>query len=410
MRCSLRRVLSILTGCATVLFSLQPALAQQAARPPVGYARPPFHVHGNTALGPNGLSPPQIRHFYGIDQLTQGSLGSGQVIAIVDAYDNPYAESSLKVFDDTFGLPACTTNNGCFSKIYSGISGHRLRADPGWALESSLDIEWAHAIAPQAKIVLIEAASNSFQDLMNAVAMAVTPKPHGVGANIVAMSWGGPEFLSETQYDGQFTSANGVSFVAASGDGGAAVEYPAASPYVLAVGGTSITADAAGNYLGEKAWSGSGGGQSAYEPEPTYQSNYNVPSDSIGARAVPDVAYSADPASGFAVYDAYGYQGQSGWFVVGGTSAGVPQWSGLLAIANGVRVANGKTTLNAVNALNRLMYGVAATAYTANYHDILSGTNGSCGALCTAQTGYDYVTGLGSPIANNLVGAFVNAP
>lgn len=188
------------------------------------------------------------------------------------------------------------------------------------------------------------------------------------------------------------------------------VDYPAASPYVLAVGGTSISADASGNYLGEKAWSGSGGGQSAYEPEPAYQSNYHIPNDSIGARAVPDVAYSADPASGFAVYDAYGYQGQSGWFVVGGTSAGAPQWSGLLAIANGVRVANGKTTLNAVSAMNKVVYGAASAAYTANYRDILSGTNGSCGALCTAQPGYDYVTGLGSPIANNLVGTFINAP
>jgi len=410
MQRSFRCVLSILIGSAAVLSGLQMTLAQQSARPPVGYARPPFHVHGNTTLGPNGLSPQQIRHFYGVDQLAPGSQGRGQVIAIVDAYDNPDAESSLKVFDDTFGLPPCTSSNGCFSKLYSGVIGHRLRADPGWALESSLDIEWAHAIAPQAKIVLVEAASNSFQDLMNAVATAVAPKPHGAGANIVAMSWGGPEFLSETQYDGQFTSANGVSFVAASGDGGTAVDYPAASPYVLAVGGTSITSDAGGNYLGEKAWAGSGGGQSAYEPEPTYQSNYNVPGDSIGARAVPDVAYSADPASGFAVYDAYGYQGQSGWFVVGGTSAGTPQWSGLLAIANAVRVANGKTTLNAVSPLNRLIYGVGATAYAANYHDIVSGTNGSCGALCTAQTGYDYVTGFGSPVANTLVGTLINAP
>lgn len=410
MQSSFRPVASILIGCAAAFFGAQPVLAQQSARPPVGYTRPPFHVHGNTALGPNGLSPQQIRRFYGIDQLPQGGQGSGQVIAIVDAYDNPDAESSLKVFDNTFGLPACTTGNGCFSKLYSGVSKHRLRADPGWALESSLDVEWAHAIAPQAKIVLVEAASNSFQDLMSAVAMAVAPKPRGAGANVVAMSWGGPEFLSETQYDGQFISANGVSFVAASGDGGATVDYPAASPYVLAVGGTSISVDASGNYLGEKAWSGSGGGQSAYEAEPAYQSSFAIPGDSIGARGVPDVAYSADPASGFAVYDAYGYQGQTGWFVVGGTSAGAPQWSGLLAIANGVRVANGKTTLNAVSTINGMVYGAGATAAATNYHDILSGTNGSCGTLCTAVPGYDYVTGLGSPLANNLVGTLINAP
>jgi subtilase family serine protease len=388
----------------------QGAFAQASGRPPVGYARPPFHVHSNATQGPSGLSPAQIRHFYGLDRLSSSEQGGGQIIAIVDAYDNPDAESNLKVFDSTFGLPPCTTSNGCFSKVYSGTSARLIRADSGWALESSLDIEWAHAIAPQAKIVLVEAVSNSFADLMAAVAIAIAPQPRGVGASVVSMSWGGTEFLSETQYDGQFSSANGVSFVAASGDAGATVEYPAASPYVLAVGGTSIGTDASGDYLGEQAWSGSGGGRSAYEAEPSYQSNYPIPNDAVGARGIPDVAFGADPATGFAVYDAYTYQGQRGWFVVGGTSAGAPQWSGMLAIANGVRVANGKTTLNAVGSVNRVLYNVAATAYSANFHDIAAGTNGTCGVLCTAVPGYDYVTGLGSPVADSLVAALINAP
>ena len=409
MPCSLRHLLRISIGCAAALVSAWPAIAE-TGRPPVGYARAPFHAHGNATVAPKGVSPKQIRHFYGVDQLPNGAQGSGQVIAIVDAYDNPDAASNLKVFDETFALPACTSRNGCFSKIGSGVAVQRLRTDPGWALESSLDVEWAHAIAPQAKIVLVEAPSNSFSDLMGAVATALAPAPRGAAANIVVMSWGGTEFFSETQYDGLFASANGVSFVAASGDGGATVDYPAASPYVLAVGGTSITTDASGNYLGETAWTGSGGGQSAYEAEPTYQSTYGLPNDSIGARGVPDVAYSADPASGFAVYDAYGYQGQRGWFVVGGTSAGAPQWSGLLAIANSVRVSNGKTTLNAVNAINAALYTIAGAAYTTDYHDIASGTNGLCGALCTAVSGYDYVTGLGSPAAYHLVGALIDAP
>lgn len=407
---SLTRISPILVGCAIAGSGAQPVFAQQSGRPPVGYARPPFHMHAHTTLAPSGLSPQQIRHFYGIDQLPQSMQGSGQVIAIVDAYDNPDAESNLRVFNRAFGLPACTTANGCFSKIYSGGTAQRLRADPGWALESSLDIEWAHAIAPQAKIVLVEAASNSFSDLMSAVSQAIAPRPQGAGANIVTMSWGGTEFFSETQYDGQFASANGVSFVAASGDSGATVEYPAASPYVLAVGGTSISTDASGSYLGETAWSGSGGGQSVYESAPSYQSNYPIPSDSIGARGVPDVAYSADPTSGFAVYDAYGYQGQRGWFVVGGTSAGAPQWSGLLAIANSARVLNAKSTLNAVSAINALLYRIASTSYATTYRDIISGTNGSCGVLCTAAAGYDYVTGLGSPVATPLVGALIDAP
>ncbi len=179
------------------------------------------------------------------------------------------------------------------------------QGDPLWALESSLDVQWAHAIAPNARIVLVEAASSSLDDLMSAIAIALAtrPAPGGLGAKVVSISWRSPELLSETQYDGKFASANGVSFVAASGDGGNGVDYPAASPYVLSVSGTSIATDVSGAYAAETAWAGSGGGQSAVEPEPTYQSNFGMPSDSLGLPGVPGVAYDADPASGFAVYD-----------------------------------------------------------------------------------------------------------
>lgn len=367
-------------------------------RPPLGYARPPIHVKGYATRGPQGLTPAQTRHAYGFDQLT--NQGLNQIIGIVDAYDDPNIESDLGVFDTTFGLPVCATSNGCFQKIYA--SGIQPNLNSGWALEMSLDVEWAHAIAPQAKILLVEAASNSFTDLLQAVDVAVQN-----GASVVSMSWGGGESLLETIFDTHF-AVNGVTFVASSGDSGSGVEYPAASPDVVGVGGTTLNVDSSGNYISETAWSGSGGGQSAYENEPSYQASYPIPNDPNGVRGVPDVAYDADPNTGFPVYDSIRYKGQKGWFQVGGTSAGAPQWSALLAIANSIRVASGKGTLSATG--NAVYAVAAASVYNTNFHDITSGSNGSCGVLCTATPGYDYVTGLGSPQANNIIPALVAQP
>ena len=344
------------------------------------------HVRGNATTSPTGLTPSQVRHAYGFDLIS--NLGAGQTIGIVDAYDDPNIESDLGVFSSKFSLPACTTSNGCFRKIYA--SGSKPKTSSGWALEISLDVEWAHAIAPQAKIILVEAASNSFANLLTAVDQAVAN-----GASVVSMSWGGGEFSSETSSDVHF-AVNNVTFTASSGDSGNGVEYPAASPDVVAVGGTTLRVDSSGNYLSETAWSGSGGGQSALETEPAYQASYPIPSDLNGKRGVPDVAYDGDPNTGFPVYDTVRYSGQSGWFQVGGTSAGAPQWAALFAIANSMRVAAGKGTLSSTN---NPVYAVAAAAsYSTNFHDITSGTNGTCGVpVCTATTGYDYVTGLGSP-------------
>ncbi|HEF5178512.1 TPA: S53 family peptidase [Burkholderia cenocepacia] len=409
-RASFARALRMLVVSASVALLCGVSFAQSSPRAPRGFARPPLHLHGAAKRNPAGLSPQQIRRFYGFDQLpARGYGGDDQVVAIVDAYDNPNVEADLRTFSRTFGLPPCASPR-CFTKVYATADKRPPPPDALWALESSLDVQWAHAIAPNARIVLVEAASSSLDDLMSAIALATSPAPGGVGAKVVSISWGSGEFLAETQFDGQFASANGVSFVAASGDGGNGIDYPAASPYVLSVGGTSIATDASGAYAGETAWAGSGGRQSAVETEPTYQSNFRIPSDSLGLRGLPDVAYDADPASGFAVYDSYGYAGQGGWFVVGGTSAGAPQWSALIAIANSLRIAHGKTTLNAVSALQTVLYGLAASAYAANFHDIVSGSNGACGALCTATTGYDYVTGLGRPMAANLVQALIAAP
>jgi subtilase family serine protease len=366
-------------------------------RPPAGYARPPIHLKGtNATTGPRGMSPSATRVAYGFNIIP--NQGAGQTIAIVDAYDDPNIESDLGVFDNQFGLTACTTNNGCFSKVYA--QGSRPSTNAGWALEISLDVEWAHAIAPQAKIVLVEAASNSFANLMQGVDVAV-----GKGASVVSMSFGGGEFSGEALNDTHF-AVNGVTFTASSGDSGNGVEYPAASPGIVAVGGTTLTTRGA-TYVSESAWSGSGGGQSTMENEPSYQINYSIPNNSNHWRGVPDVAYDANPNTGFAVYDTVRYQGQSGWFQVGGTSAGSPQWAALFAIANSMRASVGKSNLSGTNSA---VYGVATASLSSNFHDIASGTNGTCGTLCTAVTGYDYVTGLGSPQANNIIQALANLP
>ncbi len=349
------------------------------------------HVDGyafplNRAISPSsatvvGLTPTQIRQFYGFNLLpcsfsgTFGSstlCGNGQTIGIVDAFFDPNIQSDLNTFDTQFGLPDCNTSNGCFTVATPQGIQH---TDRGWALEVSLDVEWAHAIAPGAKILLVESKTNSFANLFGAVDYA------SARANQVSMSWGGSEFSSEASNDFHF-QVTGVTFFASSGDGGHGLIYPSASPFVVSVGGTTLNIDRFGNLVSETAWSGSGGGISAFESEPSYQTNYPIPSTG-GLRGNPDVSYDADPASGVAVFDSLGDQGFKDWIQVGGTSAGSPQWAALGAIVNAGRTSK--------------------TAYSTNFRDITSGTNGSCGSVCTAGTNYDFVTGLGSPLANAIV-------
>ncbi len=358
-------------------------------------AHPPIHVRGGaTATYQSGYQPLQLRHAYGFDQLSCSApgaspCGTGQSIAIVDAFDDPTAESDLGTFDTQFGLLACTSSNGCFTKATpQGLP----KTNSGWALEISLDIQWAHAMAPGAKILLVESANNTLSSLLSAVDYAV-----GQGAHVVSMSWGGSEFSSETGYDYHF-NVSGVTFTAASGDNGTGTLYPAVSSNVTGVGGTTLPLDGAGNLTGaETAWSGSGGGISLYETQPSYQASYGISSN--GMRGSPDTSYDADPNTGVAVYDSTPYFGQTGWFVVGGTSAGAPQWAALTAIANSLR----STPLSGTN--SALYQAATGTAYATNYRDITSGTNGTCGTICTAGPGYDFVTGLGSPLANALVPA-----
>jgi subtilase family serine protease len=403
----LRKSARSLTLLAAALIFGQPLPAQQllpslprlteGGDNPVSFMRPHFSIDPSTPSTQSGppssaFSPAQIRHAYGFDQVA--NQGAGQIIGIVDAYDDANAESDLGVFSTQFGLPACTTSNGCFRKVYS--NGKKPAANPNWAVEISLDIEWAHAIAPKATILLVEAPSNSLSDLVNGVNSAVKN-----GASAVSMSWTASEFSGETSMDKNFVS-NGVTFLAASGDAGTGTAYPAASPDVVGVGGTSLYLNADGSYQGETAWSGSGGGLSGFEREPSFQAQFAIPDDSRGYRGAPDVSYNANPGTGYAVYDSIGLSGYAGWFQVGGTSAGTPQWAALIAIGNSMRVAARKSNLSSTNTT---LYSLAKTAMTSDFRAVTQGENGTCGTICTASAGYDYVTGLGTPQAITLINA-----
>ncbi len=355
-----------------------------------------------SSRAPSGYSPSQIRRAYEIDELRV--TGKGQIIAIVNAFHYPTAAADLSKFIKTFGLrqmyglpgrAPCTVAAGphpCFEVVYA--QGEQPDFDEGWAFESAIDTQWAHAIAPGADILLVETPSNQLFDMLLGVDFAVSQ-----GASVVSMSWGVSEIAAEMLFDHHFDHA-GVVFVAGSGDTGNPGMYPAASPFVVAVGGTKLFLDRYGNRIkAETAWSGSGGGISIAEPEPSYQFTFPIP-NTFGFRGYPDVAYLADPATGIAVYDSAGYLGHTGWFITGGTSIGAPQWAGLIALANQLRHGQ---NLSSNDVINSPLYDAALADYRENYFDIRSGSNGSCGAVCKATKGYDFVTGLGSPRAEGLV-------
>jgi len=325
-------------------------------------------AHGNpyASTSPTGLAPATIKSVYGFP--TSGTAGAGKTIAIVDAYDDPTAETDLGIFSSQYGLPTCTTANSCFSKVnQTGGTASYPRKDAGWALEISLDVQWAHAIAPGAKILLVEASSNSFANLLAAEDYA---KTH---ADYVSNSWGASEFSGESSYDSHFVQS-GVGFFVSSGDAGLPAEYPSASPNVISVGGTTLHFSG-GSFTSETGWSSGGGGCSSYETATSAQSAFSGYGQAgcAGKRATPDVSLDADPASGVSVYDSTRYQGQQGWFTIGGTSASSPMWAGRAAVAGAV-----------VNAA--YVYGNTIT-----YRDITAGNNG---APCLV--GFDLCSGRGS--------------
>ena len=338
--------------------------------------RPMLAAEPNTtgASMPRGESPASIRAVYNLP-----SSGGAGTIAIVDAYDAPTAEHDLAVFSSTYGLPACTTANGCFRKVYA--SGVKPALNCGWAQETSLDIEWAHAMAPMAKIVLVEAASNYSTDLFRAVDLASSiVSPGGKGFGEVSMSWGFGEFSGENTFDSHF-NRSGVVFVASSGDVGGVRQYPATSPLVVAAGGTTVQRDGTGHFVGEYAWSGSGGGPSTYELRPQYQ---NALVTMVGSRrGTPDISFNANPYSGVAVYDSTACQGLAGWLIFGGTSVSAPALAGVVNLAGHFYQSSS------------LELGVVYSHLgTTAFRDVTLGRAGTF----SAARGWDFVTGVGSSV------------
>ncbi|WP_162500705.1 S53 family peptidase [Streptomyces gilvosporeus] len=361
----------------------------KAHRTPSGRMSP-FTTGSPTTMG---FVPSDLRSAYNLG----GTSGSGRTVAIVDAMDDPNAESDLAAYRSAYGLPSCTTANGCFHKVNQrGQASPMPSGDYGWAEEISLDLDMVSATCPSCHILLVEANSANVPDLMTAEDTAATTS----GVVSVSNSWGGSEDNTITSVDSHFNHP-GVAITASSGDSGYGVFWPASSPYVTAVGGTSLSKASNSRGWTETAWSGAGSGCSAYEAKPSWQHD-----SGCAKRTVADVAAVADPHTGVAVYDTYNScggamlcdtrlqlglaQGADGWVEVGGTSVSSPIIASVYALAgNTSSVANGSYPYSHTSAL----------------HDVTSGSNGFCGGsyLCTGGPGYDGPTGLGTP---NGTGAF----
>ncbi len=328
----------------------------------------------NTA--PAGFGAPALQAAYNLPSAT---AGAGQTVAVVDAYDDPNAEADLNAYRAQYGLSACTTANGCFTKVnQQGASSPLPSPNSGWAVEISLDLDMVSAVCPQCHILLVEAISSLTTDLSLAVNQAAT-----LGAHVISNSYGTPEF------GGQYLDAPGyhhpgVAITAASGDSGYGYGipmFPSNLDTVTAVGGTSLSsAPTTTRGWSEQAWSGTTSGCSAYVAKPRWQTDKHCPT-----RTVADVSAVADPNTGVAAYDTYPYYAfPPGWFVVGGTSVGAPLIAGVYALAgNSANITGASRAYSHRSALN----------------DVVRGSNGRCGDdyLCTARDGYDGPTGLGTP-------------
>lgn len=337
----------------------------------VGFARCNALRISPNASSPSGYNPADLQSAY---NLPSSTAGSGQTVAIVDAYDDPNAASDLSVYRSQFGLPACTTANGCFKKVNQQGGTSYPRANGGWAQEISLDLDMVSAICPNCHILLVEASSSSLTNLGTAVNRAAA-----MGANEISNSYGGSESSNDPSYDSTYYNHPGIAITVSSGDSGYGVQYPAASQYVTAVGGTTLNRASNTRGWSETAWSGAGSGCSAYDSKPSWQTD-----SGCSKRTVADVSAVADPNTGVSVYDSYAYQGQSGWLVFGGTSVASPIIASVYALAG-----NAST----------VTYGSYPYSHTNGLNDVTSGSNGSCGGsyLCTAGAGYDGPTGLGTP-------------
>jgi kumamolisin len=342
--------------------------------------RPPFG-----APPPNAETPASLGCVYKrttqvtgcpIKGTTENPTGGSGAVAIVDAFDNPFAEEDLATFSTQFGLPQCSKANGCFSQVYA--DGQQPANDPGgWSLEIALDIEMAHAMAPDAKIILVESKDNEDASLYHAEDVAAQLVQQA-GGGTITNSWSGPEDQNEAQNDIHF-QAKPIVYFASTGDSGAPVGYPAASPFVVAAGGTSILRSN-GNFTSETGWNASGGGPSSFEPRPPYQ-------DAIkrlvgNHRGTPDFSADGNPITGPAMYDK---DGNLFWLQIGGTSVSSPLLAGIVN-------ADGYHAHSTIEELNGV-YKVAKQFYYFLWRDEITGNNGfSC------LPGWDFVTGIGSPI------------
>lgn len=376
-------------------------------------------------------TPAQIRAAYGLPAIPAAGtslsaaqaaqFGAGQTIYIVDAMHNPNVAAELAAFNSKFGLPTCTTKAiatnaalplaapsaaACeLSVVYSNASGAMTATAPaydsGWSTEISLDVQWAHAIAPLARLVLIEAPDSSVNNLLAAVALA-----NKMGPGVVSMSFGANEGNWTASADSYFSTAN-MSYLAAAGDSGAGVSWPAVSPKVLAVGGTSLTYSGTGS-RSEVVWSGSGGGTSAYTATPSYQTSAVPGLGTVPRRTVSDVAMNANPNTGQYVAVISPGSTSTQWVSAGGTSMSTPQWAALLAVANAMRVQGAKALLGAPHSVLYGQISVNASSYAGAFLDVTSGNNGSC-ATCSAHAGFDTPTGLGTPNGSNLLSVLSGA-
>ncbi|GCE45825.1 hypothetical protein EI42_02754 [Thermosporothrix hazakensis] len=326
------------------------------------------------AAGPQGLNPADLQSAY---KLPSSTAGAGKTVAIVDAYDDPNAEQDLAVYRQQFGLPPCTTANGCFKKVDQNGGTNYPQPDSGWAGEIALDLDMVSAICPNCHILLVEADSAYMEDLGASVNTAVR-----LGAVAVSNSYGGSEYRQETTDEVTYFKHPGVAITVSTGDSGYGTAFPATSQYVTAVGGTSLKRASNSRGWTETAWNGAGSGCSKYVPKPSWQQDTGC-----NKRAIADVSAVADPYTGVSVYNTYG---GNGWAVYGGTSASAPIIAAVYALA-------GNTS--------SITYGSYPYSHTGSLFDIVSGSNGSCSVkyLCTAGTGYDGPTGLGTP---NGTGAF----
>ena len=324
--------------------------------------------------GPTGYNPADLVSAYNL-----GSGGAGQTIAIVDAFDDAKAESDLAVYRNQFGLPPCTTANGCFRKVDQNGGTSYPRGDMGWAEEISLDLDMASAICPSCNILLVEARTNSFANLAAAVDRAAA-----LGATVISNSYGGSEYSGEVNDESHFNHAGVAAITVSSGDNGYGVEFPAASQYVTAVGGTTLRRASNARGWSETVWSGAGSGCSAYISKPTWQTDADC-----ARRTVADVSAVADPNTGVSVYDTFRLH-PGGWLVFGGTSVSAPIIAGVYALAGNASLIN---------------YGSFSYSNLSSLFDVTAGSNGSCGGsyLCTGTAGYDGPTGNGTP---NGTGAF----